>query len=429
MQLFDQSISMKLSADIAWLPLVQSVVENGAPVHGLDSRKTTMLTLAVEEILLHLAKTAPGSRICFSLDSGGWYVRIDFSFKADPSELWAMNIVAETDANTRDGMDHLGLLLASRAVDGFTIRLKGDTVHLAMRKDRDYPIIKPETATAIQSKGALTIARNPEPELIKAACVKTLGLYAPDKIPRAFFTPGKVADMVAKKDLYIALALDQTDALAGIICWRTPSEQSIGFSGPYNFTTGGQVPDILIKHLINTAARTRAMGLFSELATTSLPTQNFESLGQLIQTDDKKSPQDVWYRHLREDMGASVWAHPAYVEFLEDIYRRQVLMRDIKVTDGQGETLPERSVFSARLRPDIGEATLVPMVTGADAADCVAQHIKMLYKEKFNTIFIRLDLAYGWQAAIGGAIMNNGFVPRLVLPYGGKSDILVFQHV
>ena len=81
MQLFDQSISIELSADIAWLPVVQSVVEKGAPVYGLDSRKTTMLTLAVEEIVLHLAKTAPGSRICFSLEPGGWYVRANFPLR------------------------------------------------------------------------------------------------------------------------------------------------------------------------------------------------------------------------------------------------------------------------------------------------------------------------------------------------------------
>jgi len=430
MQGFDQSVSIELSADIAWIPLVQSVVENGAPVCGLENSKTMMLTIAAEEIVAHLAKTAPGTRINFSLGSGGWHVKAEFSFKADPSHLWAMNLVTKTDADSEDGMDHLGLLLASRAVDSFTLRIEGDTVHLTLQKDRDYPVVEPKATKRVKTRGELTIARSPEPELIKAACIAALGLYPSDTLPQPFFTPGKVADMVAAKDLDIAVALDKTGALAGLICWQTPSELGVSFSGPYLFDKEGQAGEILTKHLINTVARTRAMGLFSELATTGLSTLDFESLGHLdiITADGEKSVQNVWYRHLREDMGASVWAHSTYLEFLEKRYKEQILMRDIKMADGQGETLPERSVFSARLRPETGEATLVPMVTGKDAALCIARHVKMLHKEKFSNIYIRLDLAYGWQASMGKSIMDNDFVPRLVLPYGGKSDILVFQY-
>ncbi len=425
---FDQSVSVSLAADIAWVPLVQSVVEKWAPVCGLDDSKTMMLTVAAEEIVVHLARMAPGTQVRFRLEPGGWHVRVEFSFKADASDLWAMNLVTKTD--TQEEIDHLGLLVASRAVDGFTLGFEGDTLHLGLRKDRAYPVVTPGLIQPVETRGELTIVRDPEPELIKVACVKALGLYPSDAVPQAFFTPGKVVDMVGQKDLEIAVATDRSGALAGMICWQAPSEQGISFSGPYIFTTDGQAGDLLTKHLINTVARTRAMGLFSESATTSLPTEDFESLGHLdlIQRDGKKSEQGVWYRHLREDMGASVWAHRAYAEFLEAAYHRQILMRDLKIIEGQGERLPERSVFSVQLRPDAGKATLFPMVTGGDAAECIARYVEMLHREKIFNIFIRIDLAHGWQAAMGKAIMDNGFVPKLVLPYGGKSDILVFQH-
>ena len=415
-------------ADISWIPLIQCVVENAAPVYGLDRRKTMMLTIAVEEIVAHLAGVAPGTRIDFRLEPGGWHVLGKFSFKANPADLWAMNLVTTTDV--QEDMEHLGLLVASRAVDGFTLGFEGDTLHLTLRKDLDYRVITPETMVPEEIRGKLTIVQDPEPELIKLACVKTLGCYLPDAVPQFFVTPGKVVDMVEQNDLHLAVAVDETDTLAGMICWQAPSEKGISFFGPYVMAKDHNVGGVLTTHLINTVARTRAMGLFSDLATSDLSTNNFESLGHLnlIQKDGGKIQQDVWYRHLKEDMGASVWAHSSYAEFLKKVYGQQVLMRDLKSIEGQGEHLPQRSVFSVQLRPEAGNATLFPMVTGADAAQCIARHVEMLHREKFSNIFIRIDLAHGWQAAMGKAILDNGFVPRLVLPYGGKSDILVFQH-
>lgn len=428
MQDFDQSVSLSLAADIAWVPLVQSVVENGAPVFGLDPGRTMMLTLAVEEIVVHLAGLSPGTRMDFRLVPGGWHVRAEFSFKADPSDLWAMNLVTRTD--TQEEMDHLGLLVASRAVDDFTLRHEGDTLHLTLRKDRDYAIVTPAPTAPVETRGELSITWNPEPELIKIACVKALGCYTPDAVPHAFFTPGKVVDMVRQRDMHMAVAMDRTGAPVGMICRRTPSEQGISFSGPYVFANDDRVGAFLTTHLINTVARTRAMGLFSDPATPSLSTKNFESLGHLSIThkDGGRTEQGVWYRHLKEDMGASVWAHRAYADFLEQAYRQQILMRDLKIIEGPGEQLPERSVFSAQLRPAAGKATLFPMVTGTDAGHCIARHVEILHQENFADIFIHIDLAHGWQAAMGQAVMDNGFTPRLVLPYGGKSDILVFQH-
>lgn len=428
----DQSVSLSLPADISWVPLVQSVIENGAPVFGLPRNKAMMLALSAEEIVVHLAGIARGTRIDFRLEPGGWHVLCKFSFKADPSDLWAMNLVTKTDV--LEEIDNLGLLVAVRAVDGFTLGLEGETLHLTLRKDRDYPVVKPGPIEPVDTRGDLTIVRDPEPELIKAACIKALGIYTRDVVPRSFVTPGMVVDMVEQMDLEIAIAVDEIGVLAGMICWQASSEQGIGFSGPYVFVKDDRAGEILTDHLINTVARTRAMGLFSDSATSSLATEGFESLGHLnmIQTDGRTVKQEVWYRHLKEDVGASVWAHRAYAEFLRTAYDRQVLMRDLKIVEGQiegkGERLPERSVFSVELRADAGKATLSPMVTGLDAAQCISRHVETLLRENFSNIFIPIDLAHGWQAAMGQAIMDNGFVPRMVLPHGGKSDVLVFQH-
>jgi hypothetical protein len=236
--------------------------------------------------------------------------------------------------------------------------------------------------------------------------------------------------MVNKNDLDVAIALDPHGALGGMICWHNQRTPSVNFFGPYIFAKNDRLAELLTKHLLQTVARTPAAGLFSEMATDQLPTRDFESMGHLVlQTENNRHiRQNCWYRHLQEDLGASVWAHPDMMIFLQETYDKHVLMRDIKTTDGKGETLPDRSVFSARLQPELHKASLLPMLLGTDAADCVEQHVKALTSENYTNIFFRIDLAYGWQATLGGVLMNHGFVPQLVLPYGGKSDVVIFQY-
>lgn len=430
MQELEESVSLTLSADIVWIPLIQSVVELGGPVLGLDMGKTLRLTMATEEIVSHLATSAPGTKIKFTLTPGGWNVLATFSFKADPSDLWAMNLATKSDISVSGDIEHLGLLLASRMVDDFTLHLSQGTVHLSLRQDRSYPTISPEEDAHIEVKGELAIAVNPEQALIKAACVKALNLYPTHKVHPTFKSPGKFVDMVVQGDLEMAIVLDQVGQLAGMICWQGQVKNSVSFFGPYIFTKDERVASLLTEHLIHCLARTKATGLFSEMATIALPTGDFESLGHLHlhQKENKWLQQDCWYRHLREDMGASVWAHPSMVHFLEEFYDEHVLMRDIRVTDGYGESLPERSVLSAHLQPELSKILLLPMVLGTDADECVQQHITTLVEKGYVNIFFRLDLAYGWQAILGGVLMANGFVPKLVLPYGGKSDVVVFQY-
>lgn len=430
MQRPDQSVFLRLAARAEFVPLVQGVVEQGGTLFGLGRDKTLKLVMAAEEIVSHLAKTAKGTEIDLSLSSGGWCVIADFSFEADPSGLWAINLAAREDVVAEESMNHLGLLLASRMVDGFSVNLSGKIVHLKLRQDLDYPIMEPKPVQPGKAKGEISILENPEAALIKEACINAVALYPAHLVHESFHRPGKVADMVAHGDISVAVAVDSTGALAGIIGWRKPSESGVSFSGPYIFLKDRDVAEALETHLLNAVARTSAASLFSELATADLITRNFEELGGLdiVQSDNESSELKVWFRHLREDVGVAVWTHPAMRDFLEQAYDRLVLMRTLRETDGHGEALPEKSVFSARLRPELREATLSLMVAGGDVMDALARQVSALKKDGYRNIFFHLDLAFGWQAAVGGALMQNGFLPRLVLPHGGASDVAVFQH-
>jgi hypothetical protein len=425
MQIDDQHITAEIWAGRQWVPLAQAVVEKTCPVMGLDPKQTFRLTMAVEEVVMHLAGTSPGTAVHMKVISGGWHVKARLSFRTDPSDLWALNLCAGAGVTEDPELAHLGLVLASRMTDRFSIRLEGGTVRLTLRQDLTYPSVEPESGNFLAEKGPLSIDPNPDPFLVKEACIRALGLYDAHSLHQTFFKPGKMADMVARKDMAMAVALTPDGAVAGAVCWQARAGRSLTFFGPYTFETGKRCAALLTEHMIQRAARTDALGLFSGRATSDLPQKDFECLGTLGNSDKQMK---IWYRHLGEDPGTSVWSHPDLVSFLEQQYRDLILMRQIRPTQDLGEALPDRSVISSRLRPKLAEAVLVPLVGGRDMAGCLADHVRTLTGEGYNQILLQLDLALGWQAALGGIAQNTGFTPRLVLPYGGTSDIVVFQY-
>jgi len=52
----------------------------------------------------------------------------------------------------------------------------------------------------------------------------------------------------------------------------------------------------------------------------------------------------------------------------------------------------------------------------------------MLLKEKFESILFEMDLGKSWHCYFTPALTRSGFEPRLLLPYAGKGDLVIFQH-
>lgn len=421
-------VELKLQAHTKFIPLIQGVVEQAALAFGLERDRALRLTMSAEEIMAHIAATAPGEMLRLAIRPGGWCVHADFSFAADPAELWAMNLDAMENIHGVEGMEHMGLLLAARMNDAFSVRLDGRVVHLELRQDRNYTTMPPLDGPRLSSKGQVHVAVEPEAALVVLACARAMGLYGPQETHSAFHTPDKIADMLAQGDIQAALAMDEDNSLCGMLLWSPAGERTVGFHGPYIFVQGQETARLLEDHMLHDLARGKAKGLFSRQATKDLDTQSFESLGQLSYAlGETRASLDVWYRHLSEDPGGTVWSHPRLSPFLQERYESLVFMRRLRETDGAG-TPPARCVFSCRLRPELTEAVLLPLVAGADADSAVARHVAVLRKDGYRNLFFHLDLAYGWQAALVPALLDNGFAPVLLLPDGGKGDVVVFQH-
>jgi len=421
-------VVLELQADKQFTPLVQGVVEQAALAFGLERERALRLTMSAEEIMAHIAASAPGEAMRLAIKPGGWCVYADFSFVIDPAELWAMNLDAMEEMHDVEGMKHMGLLLAARMNDAFTVRLDGREVHLELRQDKNYSTMSPLDGPRLPPRGQVHVADEPEAALVAEACARAMGLYAPQETHSAFNTPGKIADMLTQGDMKAALALDEDNTLCGMMLWSCAGERTVGFHGPYVFVQGQETARLLEQHMLHDLARGKAKGLFSRQATGDLDTDSFESLGRLDYIlGETRSSLDVWYRHLSEDSGGTVWSHPRLSPFLQERYEALAFMRRLRETAGAG-TPPARCVFSCRLRPELTEAVLLPLVAGADADAAVARHVDVLRKDGYRNLFFHLDLAYGWQAALVPALLDNGFVPVLLLPDGGKSDVVVFQH-
>jgi hypothetical protein len=430
----ETGLKLELTADISWIPVLQGVVESSAPILGLDANKALRLSMACEEILLHLSACAPGVGVGITLNGKPAQMAATFVFKSDTSDLWAMNLTAanEITVDPEKGLDQMGLLLASRMVDHFSISLADGRVRIILYQDRSYPEITPVTAVPGRLKEPLSIDPQPEPAAISQGCAQVLAQYPGHLYPSVFITPGKVTDLIAGGQFTMAAAMDQAGSMAGLIAWETVSEKTIRFYGPYLFVDDpGEIPRLLIDHLVNCAARTPALILYSDMATPALPAGDFEVLASFDQnqTDTLPIKKTLWFRHLREDMGCRVWAHPSMAPFLKETYDRLFLLRTIQSFSHSGQQRPVRSLFGATLDKETKQAMLWPMLDGIDLCQNIRHHVRMLQDGGFDNIFFSLDLSQGWQAALGGDLMENGFAPVYVLPWAGHSDKVVCRYV
>jgi hypothetical protein len=136
----------------------------------------------------------------------------------------------------------------------------------------------------------------------------------------------------------------------------------------------------------------------------------------------------TFYRHLQEDDGAAVWAHPLLEEFLTREYRRLWFARDIKTVCDEGELHSRHCVISAEFDKQQGTVILRPVWWGDDAEETLVGDVEILRKDGIRSIFFEMDLGKPWQSYFNPALEQSGFEPRLILPYCGKGDLVVFQH-
>jgi hypothetical protein len=427
------NVNLSVDADEVFLPLVTTFVENAARCFGLGRDESLRLTLAAEEVFVHLCRVVmpSGGPLEIRCSNGGYYAKADFSLPTDAFDMRAFNLTATISAQDDADLDAMGLVIASRSVDRFSLnREKGRDLRLTLIKEKAYPLpheIQPATARPL-AKWSL---RPPNPEEVKFIAQLSTSYCDTWALSCIFFHPAKLADMIRAGEYQSLAAVGGAGEIAGAVFWHSVGENMVECFGPYVFNQGPEsnIPEELLEGCIGAVAKTRALGIINTRPTPEFPRSHFELLGTFdaYAQDGACVPVEAWFRLLHEDMGAAVWVHPGIEEFLRREYARLVLPREIRIEQPSGDTLSRHSVLSAEFDRIQGRVTLQPMWPGADAEENIRRHVKLMQGEKILNIQFAIDLGEAWQTVFVPGLLKSGFEPCFVLPYAGKGDVVSFQ--
>jgi hypothetical protein len=424
---------LSVDADEVFLPLVTSFIENAANCFGLGTEESLRLTLAGEEVFMHLCKVVMPSGLPVQIDcsDGGYYTQAVFSLPADAFDLQAFNITATISMEDDAEMDAMGLVLASRSVDRFLLsREEKGCLHLALVKEKSYPVL-PEGRPASASPLTGAVLRSPGPEELKFISQLAVSCYDSGVLPGILLHPGKLADMITVGEYHSLAAVGKAGEIGAAIFWHRVGENMVECFGPYVFNQDptSKIPEELLEECIGTVARTPALGIINTCPTPEFSRNHFELLGTLdnYAPDGSSGTVEAWFRLMREDMGAAAWVHPDLEVFVRRQYAKLVLPREVRIDRPSGENLPAHSVLSAEFDRPRGLVTLRPMWPGADAAENIERHVRLMKNEQIRNIHFDVDLGHAWQSIFVPGLLDRGFGPRFVLPYAGKGDVVVFQ--
>ncbi|MBK5964694.1 hypothetical protein CCR95_11535 [Thiocystis minor] len=424
------STALEISVEPRFLPLLTAYVELSALALGLGEREALALTLAAEEILTYLAKGETRARaLRVACEGRGYQVSLAFVLDTEALDLRWLNLTSRValDLDQEDLADAIGLLIAARIVDRLQLSRHAGELRLVLSKDKVYP--EPAAAAALPAADPAVTCRAPDAAELNLLLQGLHGQLGED-LPLDLARPGRMLDMVAAGHYQACIAVDPAGRIGGGLFWRWRNERLVECLGPYLPGQPSATARLLLEHLLGRLARSSCIGLLNRHPVPVLPDGFFEILGTLRHdaADGKALEIPVHYRHLEEDAGAVSWTHPVLRAFLIEEYARLAFARDLYEVADEGELASSHAVLAATLNRAASEARLAPLWWGADAPEVVREHVRVLRQEGLRNLLMELDLGLSWQARFGPALLDCGFVPRVLLPHAGQGDLLTLQH-
>ncbi len=425
-------VLLKVMAEISFLPLAVSFAKSAGSAYGFSDDELRKLQLGAEEVFSWLCRLlGPGETVEICASNGMYRLTLRFLFKPSQLNLRVLNLTARTPVGPGEDMESLGLFLVARTVDemALTSDEHGRTC-LALQVNRHY------AEKTVASPGQLTLAaswriQQADRELLQFFAARVKAHYAPAEYPAFLNFPGQAADMMLAGDLNGAWAVTDTGALCGGILWRWVSDSIIEMLGPFSFppTQPPAMAQALMEHLVEWAAKSPALGILCRRGPGQPMPAGFELLGRIHSEAVGQSPRDEssGFRHLREDEGTAVCCHPLLEAFLRNEYDRLALPRELQTIPFQGTGRLEPTVLTSKVDQARGEVLLRGLCFGTDAPEQLREHLRLFAQQNLPTILFELDLGLSWQSAFVPALLETGFVPRMILPCAGQADTVLFQ--
>lgn len=416
-------MELKLELDPARMPVAVAFVESAARTAGFEEREYALLTLSVEELFLALCSAMPGCEVGLKFRDLRYAAEVCFHFPQPPPDLRIFNITTRPDHETDEGLARMGLFLASRACDQFSVQqIPQGGWEILLRKERRYPAAGQPFTPPTQLK-PWSISDTPSPDAVKQLSGLIAAQYAATQFPEEFTPEGRLLDKLASSDYGVLLAQTDQGELSGGLIWRTAERRIVECFGPYlnNPADSGLLVDQLCERLCLQFGRSRFLGMVLYAPQALPPSAGFEPSGAL------ETPNGtVWtgYRMLDEEFGAVAWLPQELLPFYTRWSSSMALSRDIREYHDSGETGDGLTLFGSRLNRAAGMAQLTPLLVGRDAGQVLAEHLDLLDNEGYTTVCCTLDTGHPFQSLLGQHLLASGFIPRILVPWGGKGDLL-----
>jgi len=238
--------------------------------------------------------------------------------------------------------------------------------------------------------------------------------------------------MVASGDFFAIVCVDTRGNVGGGVLgrWQGAGNRVVEFFGPYVFDPARrqETAQLLTDGLIESLARTNTLALATLMPTPELPTNYFDAVGALCLSSEECgiSVYNTYFRLLGEDEGSVVRVHKLLLPFVEGVYRRLALPREIVTIEEYGESIPSRSIIALDHIRFLSRAILRPMWFGKDSTANLKRHLDHVRSQDYRDILIEIDLGIPWHSFFVPAIVECGFIPRSIIPYAGKGDLVIF---
>lgn len=404
------------------MPVVVAFAEAAAKNAGLAAPEVTMLALSTEELFLALCSSIPGAGITVHFQDRRYAADLLFQVP-QPPDLRIFNITSRPDHETEAGLAEMGLFLASRACDQFSIRQMAlGGWEIMLRKERNYPAATGQSQpySPVQSWQLTT---TPAPDLVKQFSALIADSYLACQFPEEFTPPGRLLDKLASNEYGIILAQGEQGELAGGLIWHADEGRIVACFGPYlaAVTEPEQLTTALCEKVAEQFGRSNRLGLVLYAPQQPPAAAGFEAAGSLAIPGGT-----IWtgYRMLAEEFGSDAAVAAELMPFYTDWCSSMALARNIRAYHDDGETANGLTLFATRLNRSTGMARLTPLLVGRDAEAVLAEHLQLLDQEQFSAIYCTVDTGRPFDALLAPHLLKRGFTPRMLVPWGGTGDLM-----
>jgi hypothetical protein len=426
-------LSLRVLRDTRYVPAAAALAANAGEAFGFGEKEQSYLRLSVEDGLGYLCAVADADEpIEIEMRGDVHCMQLRFRCSLKESNLRVLNLTAKPPVENGEATRDLELFTVSRIADRVWLAWEPNgQVSLSIVIDRIYA--EPTQPHAGNISPAFDWRIEPaSPESIQTAAAIAVAHCTEQQYPAFFRFPGQAADVIASGDWQAALAVTSGSEVAGVVLWTRNNSRMVELRGPLLFPQS-QPPAMaagLIEHVIRNVARTTAIGIVNRSTGLASAPAGFEVLGTLAACGAEASTVDTFsFRGLVEDAGTSVFCHPELERFLRHEYARLVLPRKLHLTARAERNVGGSSVLICDFRAGGREVLLRPVMFGPDACQNLLEHQRWLHERGVDFVLVELDLGVPWQTAMAPILLETGFSPRMVIPYGGRSDTVLFQYM